>query len=285
MDDHVELITVLQELHNISGLRLSVHDTDFHEIEAYPKGQCALCAMVQKNEQALQVCHQTDYAAFERAKKTQQFSIYQCRFGLYEAVAPIFSFGTLIGYLMMGQTLCSPESNRLAVYEAALPYVDDPARLRRIVDGLPLRDRDKIVSCLHIMDICAKYISLSNRFNPEKADLAPAIKKYINENYRSELSLEVLRSHFFCSRATVINAFQKRYGIGISRYVTTVRIGHARELLMYSRRSIKEIALDCGFSDQNYFSKVFLKETGKTPTQFRREEGRMLDNLAEEEYD
>ena len=54
---------------------------------------------------------------------------------------------------------------------------------------------------------------------------------------------------------------------------------------MYSRRSIKEIALDCGFSDQNYFSKVFLKETGKTPTQFRREEGRMLDNLAEEEYD
>ena len=83
----------------------------------------------------------------------------------------------------------------------------------------------------------------------------------------------------------MINAFQKRYGIGISRYVTTVRIGHARELLMYSRRSIKEIALDCGFSDQNYFSKVFLKETGKTPTQFRREEGRMLDNLAEEEYD
>ena len=285
MDDHVELITVLQELHNISGLRLSVHDTDFNEIEAYPKGQCALCAMVQRNERALQLCHQTDYAAFEQAKKTQQFSIYQCCFGLYEAVAPIFSFGTLIGYLMMGQTLCSPERNRLTVYEAALPYVDDPARLRRIVDGLPLRDRDKIVSCLHIMDICAQSISLSNRFNPEKADLAPAIKKYINENYRSELSLEVLRSHFFCSRATVINAFQKRYGIGISRYVTSVRVGHARELLMYSRRSIKEIALDCGFSDQNYFSKVFLKETGKTPTQFRREEGRILDNLAEEEYD
>ena len=104
---------MLQELHNISGLRLSVHDTDFHEIEAYPKGLCSLCAMVQQNEQALQICHQTDYAAFERAKKTQQFSIYQCRFGLYEAVAPIFSFGTLIGYLMMGQTLCSPENNRM----------------------------------------------------------------------------------------------------------------------------------------------------------------------------
>lgn len=285
MEDHVELITVLRELHNISGLRLSVHDTEFHEIEAYPQEHCALCAMVQKNERALTICHETDYTAFERAKKTQQFSIYQCRFGLYEAVAPIFSFGTLIGYLMMGQTLCSPESSRSKVYEAALPFVEDHAGLRSVVEKLPLRDRDKIVSCLRIMDICAKYISLSNRFNPEKSDLAPAVKKYINENYRSAISLELLRSHFFCSRATVINAFQKRYGIGINRYVTQVRIERAKELLAFSRRSVKEVALSCGFSDQNYFSKVFAKETGRTPTQYRKDEARVLDNLTAVEYD
>ena len=270
MDDHVELLTVLRELHNISGLRLSVHDTNFHEIEAYPKELSPFCALVQQDERVLCTCHETDYRAFERAKSSQQMCIYQCRFGLYEAVAPIFSFGTLIGYLMMGQAFAAPESTRETTFEAARTHVRDLSALRSAINQTPLRDKKQIVSCIRIMDICAKYISLSNRFNPEKADLAPAIKKYINENYRSPLSLDLLRNHFFCSRATVINSFQKRYGLGINRYITTVRIGHAKELLAFSRRSVKEIALDCGFSDQNYFSKVFLKETGQTPTEYRK---------------
>lgn len=284
MEDHVELLTVLKELHTISGLRLSVHDTHFHEIAAWPPSLCSFCTELQRNEQALQLCHESDYAAFAKAQATGEIQFYRCRFGLNEAVAPIFSFGSLIGYLMMGQTLCEPEATRDEVWRAARPYAVDPSVLRGKLDDQPLRDPEKILSCIKIMDICAKYISLSNRFNPEKAELAPAIRAYIHQNYSEPLSLERLKNHFFCSRATLINAFRSRYHESINNYITQVRVEKSKELLAYSRRSIKEIAVECGFSNQNYFSKVFLKEIGQTPTDFRRAaHGREEDSDAVEE--
>lgn len=271
MNDHIELLTVLKELHNISGLRLSVHDTKFHEIVAWPPNACGFCEELHRNEKALDMCHASDYCAFEQAQKSDEIYFYRCRFGLHEAVAPIFSFGNLIGYLMMGQTLCLPEQNRQDVLQASLPYAVDEAALRDRLAEMPLHDPNMMLSCMRIMDICAKYISLSNRFNPERAELAPSIRAYIHQNYGEPLSLELLKNHFFCSRATLINAFRDRYHESISQYITKVRVDHARELLTYSRRNIKEIAAECGFSNQNYFSKVFQKETGYAPSQYRKE--------------
>ena len=270
MEDHIEFVTILKELHTISGLRLSVHDTKFREIVAWPARGCGFCEELHRNEKAMEMCHASDYHAFEQAQKSNEIYFYRCRFGLHEAVAPIYSFGNLIGYLMMGQTLCQPEQNRREILQQALPFAVNETALRARLNEMPLHDPKIMLSCMRIMDICAKYISLSNRFNPERAELAPAIRAYIHQNYREPLSLESLHNHFFCSRATLINAFRDRYHESINHYITKVRVEHASELLTYSRRAIKEIALECGFSNQNYFSKVFQKETGVTPSHYRR---------------
>ena len=54
-------------------------------------------------------------------------------------------------------------------------------------------------------------------------------------------------------------------------YLTHVRIQKAKRLLISTSKSVKEIAEICGYSDQNYFSKVFLKRCGMTPTAFRKQ--------------
>lgn len=271
MEDHIELITVLQELHRISGFRLSMHDTGFHEMAAWPREKCAFCAELQRNPDALARCQQSDCDAFEQAQQQNELYRYRCAFGLDEVVAPVYSFGTLIGYLMMGQTLCRSAGGRDAVRRAAMPYAVDRAALSAKLDAMELHDPDMMLSCARIMDICAKYISLSNRFNPEKADLATAIRAYIYAHYAEPLSINQLKNHFFCSRATLINAYRSRYHEGINRCIIRVRIEHACEQLQFSRRTVKEIAAECGFSSQNYFSKVFLKEKGVPPTVYRRE--------------
>lgn len=283
MDDHVELTTVLRELHRVSGLRLSMHDTSFREMAAWPTEKCAFCAELQRNPAALEKCMASDRAAFAAAQKSDRMHRYRCVFGLDEVVAPVYSFGKLIGYLMMGQTLCRPADSRESVRRAALPYAVDPAALNRVLDEMKLRDPEQMLSCARIMDICAKYISLSNRFNPERAELAPAIRAYIYAHYADPLSINQLKTHFFCSRATLINAYRNRYGESINGCITRVRIEHAKERLAYSRSTIKEIASACGFSNQNYFSKVFLKETQKTPTQYRREAWHEEDAYAAQE--
>ena len=58
-----------------------------------------------------------------------------------------------------------------------------------------------------------------------------------------------------------LRVFQETYHTTPKAYITQLRIAHARTLLTHSEKPITEIAFDCGYSDSNYFSRVFKKIT------------------------
>lgn len=269
MSNSIELSTVLKELHNISGFRISIFDTEFNEVDAYPKEQSPFCKLIKQNSSTKRSCHESDARAFERVKQTNEVYLYQCSFGLYDAVAPLYNFGKLTGYLMMGQTLDTMTASRSYVISAAAPFFRDKEALSDAVSKIHIRKKENIISCISIMAICAEYITLSNRLNIAGKDLSHETKRYIDQNYKEKLSIELLCNHFFCSRGTLINNFKKSYGKTINGYLTEVRIEHAASLLALTANPISEIAEQCGFSDQNYFAKVFFKLKNKTPTEYR----------------
>lgn len=270
MQEHIDLITVLKELHNISGFRISVYDTNFNEIAAYPEQLGCFCSFVQQNQKAKQICVKNDIYNFHIAHETQKIHMYQCRFGLYEAVAPLFSFGMLTGYLMMGQSIDTFEGSRDSVYQAALPYTRDTKALTKVIDSIPVIPKDRILSCITIMDICAKYITLSNRISLSKQDFIFEVKKYIDAHLDKKITLALLCEQFFCSRSGLISAFKKDCSLTVSQYLLNARMEKAGDMLLNTSMSIREIAAACGFDDQNYFSKVFYKFYKESPSQFRK---------------
>jgi AraC family transcriptional regulator len=66
-------------------------------------------------------------------------------------------------------------------------------------------------------------------------------------------------------------AFQQSTGIPPHRWLTERRIEKARDLLVRSRLSLREIAAACGFADQSHFTRTFTRATGSSPGAFRRE--------------
>ena len=62
--------------------------------------------------------------------------------------------------------------------------------------------------------------------------------------------------------------FKKIFKMSPVRFVTKMRIDYAKELLVTNRRSVSEIAEMCGFSNTYYFSNVFKKQTGFSPSQY-----------------
>jgi AraC-like DNA-binding protein len=266
----IELITVLKELHNISGFRLSIYDTNLHEIAAYPHNLSSFCSLVQQNEEVRKSCVQNDANAFEIVEGKQETYIYHCKFGLYEAVAPLYHFGVLSGYLMMGQTLDTREDSKSYVFAEASKYIKDKEHLKQVINHIPTSSREQILSCISIMNICAEYISLSNRLNLTDKNLAHEIKKYINQNFASKVTLESLRNRFFYSKTTIMNTFKDSYGMSINQYLQETRLNHALQLLEHVDYSIHSVSEQCGFLDQNYFSKVFSKKFGVTPSDYQR---------------
>ena len=92
MQQDAEIISVLKELYNISGCRMSLYDTHLREIAAYPDALSPFCALVRQNKHADHLCRRQDAVAFEIVRSQGQIYIYRCPFGLHEAVAPLYQY-------------------------------------------------------------------------------------------------------------------------------------------------------------------------------------------------
>ena len=90
---------------------------------------------------------------------------------------------------------------------------------------------------------------------------------YLKEHFRDpELRMERLCSDLYLSTSTLRWVFAKEMGVSPKQYLTQLRLNHALSLLTDKKLSIKEIAYECGFSDEKYFSSVFKKTYGRSPS-------------------
>ena len=94
----------------------------------------------------------------------------------------------------------------------------------------------------------------------------------LRARYRENIPMHELAELLGCSAAQLSKKFKEYFGISISEYMNEFRIKLACSMLQQNKDlRIKEIAIDAGFSDQYYFSKVFKKNTGKWPTEYIKE--------------
>ena len=95
-------------------------------------------------------------------------------------------------------------------------------------------------------------------------------EEFIKLHFREQDCLSALYAQERLSRRQFDEIFKKRFDKTPARYITLQKVAYAKQLLKMPHLSIMEVSERCGFSDVYYFSKVFKKETGDTPTDFRR---------------
>ncbi len=269
MQNIIEIKSILKDFYSVSGIRISIHDTEFNEIYSYPAEATPFCKALQKNSAVLADCKKNDSSAFGIVKKTGEVYVYKCRRGLFEAVAPVYHYGTLSGYLMMGQ-ICdgSPESMD-NVIEKATVILGNRQKAEELSKSVKSIDRKLIDSYINIMTVLAGYLTGTNRLITHNEKLPQLIKEYINKNFSAKITLSILSQKFGCCNATLTKTFKKEYNLSIMEYLCDLRLEKSKEMIVKTRKSFKEIAADCGFYDQNYFSKTFSKKYGVSPTEYR----------------
>lgn len=104
---------------------------------------------------------------------------------------------------------------------------------------------------------------------PKKMEIS-CVKFFLDEHYKEKLSLESVASHFFIDKHYLARLFKEQYGVTLVTYLQQVRITHAKRMLRFTDKSIEEIGLECGIGELNYFSRVFKKLEGVSPSEFRR---------------
>lgn len=102
--------------------------------------------------------------------------------------------------------------------------------------------------------------------------------QYIKTNLASDLSLAQVAAHFSFSPVYFHTSFKSATGKTLHEFVEDLRIKKAANLLLTTKRSLAEIALECGFSSQAYFSYVFKRRMNITPREYVRQMNTLYEN-------
>ncbi len=94
--------------------------------------------------------------------------------------------------------------------------------------------------------------------------------KYVNGNYMNKISLKKIADTLHINPSYLSMHFNKEMSQCFTDFVNEVRIKNSKDLLATTTLSLLEISIDSGFEEQSYFTKVFKKFTGITPSQYRK---------------
>lgn len=95
--------------------------------------------------------------------------------------------------------------------------------------------------------------------------------RYLQEHYAESLTLQVLAEEFGMNESYISSLIKKKTGKGFSEQLTEIRIQKAQELLRTTNDRIETIAARVGYPDYYYFTKVYKKMTGISPTAYRKQ--------------
>ena len=134
-------------------------------------------------------------------------------------------------------------------------------------DKLTTKSKKQIEAAASIMEACACYLWANRLVRVNEDCLSVLISTYINNNLTADLSVDALCSHFRISHNKLYKISRDSYGMGVAAYIRKQRVQNAASLLK-SGSTVANAAISSGFEDYNYFSKIFKKETGISPSKY-----------------
>jgi signal transduction histidine kinase/DNA-binding LacI/PurR family transcriptional regulator/AraC-like DNA-binding protein/ActR/RegA family two-component response regulator len=118
---------------------------------------------------------------------------------------------------------------------------------------------------IHIQEV----LSHRKKLNNQVQRLTRKAMAYIHEHYSEPIGREDIARCVGVSEGYLSRSFINETGLSLIHYLTRYRIQQAKQLLVTSHKSVTEIAMEIGFSDSNYFSRVFRQEVGVSPLIYR----------------
>ncbi len=165
------------------------------------------------------------------------------------------------------------EESSFSVRECGRELRASVARLSHLVKrhsgrNLPslVQARLRAASCTVIIEAA---IHLQSTPESGSNSIVTAATAYLEEHSHEPLQVSDLVRHLGYSRARIFEMFKAGTGMTPNDYLLRCRIRKARELLSKTDKDVTDIALDAGFASSQYFSQVFKKYTGMTPSRYR----------------
>ena len=114
------------------------------------------------------------------------------------------------------------------------------------------------------------YFHLANSYSSQNNLHIKKIKSYIEGHLFEKITLDHIAKEVYLAPQYCCHLFHREMGVTIVDYILSQRLEHAKQLLLSENTPLNLLAEKLGFSNYNYFSRVFKKKTGMSPSQYRK---------------
>ena len=180
----------------------------------------------------------------------------------------------VICYFMFGQIIIDElaEQSRKIIYNNIEKEGFEDKEIIKAIENIKIISSKKLNASVKILDTILTYIFSKQLITFTKTRFISRINSYIDSHLSSIIHVNDLYKHLNISRTSLYELSRSYLGCGISDYITNRKIYHARKMLKDTNIKISDLVEKIGFSDYNYFSKVFRKKTGLSPREYRKQE-------------
>lgn len=268
-----EMTNLLKNLHLVTGMTVTLYNSKRLWVSSYPLNNCNFCKLLRSNTEYHMQCRANDTEAFRLCNEQKKMIVYKCYMGLYEIIIPLFDQDIIYGYLILGQAIeDSEEAKKKCLYNLrkSNPNVSDET-LRYATDTTLAISEEKLVAIAQMSQIFAEYIGEKKLIETELMGLANLAATYIREHFTEKITNAELCYVFLCDRKKLASEFRKVHGMSIVDYTNNLRLRKARQMLQNNPDlNLNYLATTVGFSYQSYFSTLFYKKYGMTPTDMQK---------------
>ena len=273
--DKKELLVLLQDFYELTGLRTVVFDEWGVDVLSYPSDLPAFCQLVRATPEGALGCRLCDQKACRQARQERKTLIYPCHAGLIEAITPIQVDGVVVGYLLLSHIVqgADEDAEWCRARELCRKYGIAEEDLSKAYRQLPRTPYRILRAAGDLLSFSAQALCQAQMARLVPGSLKERLNHFVSEHLAEDLSSERICTALGVGRTALYELSKQTYGCGIHEYVRQLRIRHAMQLLTTTKLTNSEICQKIGIADYNYFFRVFRKQTGFTPQAYRKQFG------------
>ncbi len=272
------LLRLIRNLETLTGIRADIFDINGKNIHLNNEHQ-PFCEHINACSEGHTRCEECDARAVAACAKLRSVYNYRCHAGICETVFPVFEGGVPIAYLVFGQLLDdSPiEEQWKNALESLSWYPGDREELRQSFFRLRQYSSAEIEAYTEILKALASYIQLEGLIRTAEHTDMQKLEMYLSQHYMEKLSLQSISEELGIGR-TKLCALAKKLSGGetLTHMISERRVNAAKTALLHTDDPVSVVAERVGFSDYNYFTKIFKAITGKTPSLYRKDARREI---------
>ena len=260
-----KLESAVYDFNRVTGISITLYDTDGNRITIRGAGVNRYCSMVAATRSMAGVCARSNRALIAKCRESKETVRHICGAGLLDIAIPLLHRDEIVGILMIGQIRTREEPNRgISVFTAERDKAEEYYR------SLPLYTEDMIESVINIAAMLTKYIMFENMVRSQPKQSATIIADYVESHLSDKLSVESVSKGTHISPSGIYKSIKNSFGCTLGEYIRTLRIEKSLELLADEDVSIEKVAETVGFSDPAYYSRCFKAIYGISPLKFRK---------------